>query len=78
MPSKKKSSNLKKTAKKVKTNIVEKKEDKDNFIKSVQRRDGTIVPFDIEKIKNAINKAMLAAGEGSVKDAEKVAERVLA
>lgn len=77
MPSKKTSANLKKTVKKVKSIITEKKQDKDNFIKSVQRRDGTIVPFDVEKITNAINKAMLAAGEGTIKEAELVASRVL-
>ncbi len=56
---------------------IEKKQNKNDFVKSIQRRDGVIVPFDIEKIKNAINKAMLAGGEGSPKDAERVANRVL-
>lgn len=50
---------------------------KNNFIKSVQRRDGSTVPFDIEKIVNAVNKAMLAAGEGSMEEAHLVASRVL-
>ncbi|MDD3663246.1 MAG: ATP cone domain-containing protein, partial [Candidatus Pacebacteria bacterium] len=85
MPSKKKTSSLsssKKENKKVastktKEILSSKKQSKDNFIKSVQKRDGVIVPFDLEKIKNAINKAMLAAGEGSLKEAELVANRVL-
>jgi hypothetical protein len=47
------------------------------FIKSIQKGVGTIVPFDTEKIVNAINKAMLASGEGSNKEAEMVANRVL-
>lgn len=76
MPSKKKKIITKKEIASSAIHRVGGKPDKDNFIKSVQRRDGTIVPFDIEKIKNAINKAMLAAGEGSIKDAEKVADRV--
>lgn len=73
MPSKKK--NL--TSKKVATNKTTKKPDKNIFIKSVEKRDGTIVPFEIEKIANAINKAMLVSQEGSVEEAMKVANRVL-
>ena len=53
-----------------------KKDNKNYFIKGVQKRDGTIVPFDIGKITNAINKAMLTSGEGSPKDAEIVAKKV--
>lgn len=77
MPSKKKKVVSKKVVKSSKEVELIKKPSKDNFIKSVQRRDGSIVPFDLEKIGNAINKAMLAAGEGSPKDAERVANRVL-
>jgi ribonucleoside-diphosphate reductase alpha chain len=73
MPSKKK--NL--TSKKVATSKTTKKPDKNIFIKSVEKRDGTTVPFEIEKIANAINKAMLASHEGSVEEAMKVANRVL-
>ncbi|MFA6393190.1 MAG: ATP cone domain-containing protein [Candidatus Paceibacterota bacterium] len=56
---------------------VPKKENKNIFIKSVIKRDGVSVPFEIEKIVNAINKAMLASGEGSLKEAEMVANRVM-
>jgi len=77
MPSKKKTTNIKNVIKKKKITSVSKKRSKNSFIKSVQRRDGTIVPFDIEKIKNAINKAMLAGGEGSPKEAGLVANRTL-
>ncbi len=77
MPSKKKTTNTKNVTKKKKSTSVNKKQSKNHFIKSVQRRDGTIVPFDIEKIKNAINKAMLAGGEGSPKEADLVANRTL-
>ncbi|MEK7117825.1 MAG: ATP cone domain-containing protein [Patescibacteria group bacterium] len=47
-------------------------------VKSVQKRDGSIVPFDVEKITNAINKAMLASHEGSLKEAGMVANKVYA
>ena len=81
MPSKKKVSNVKKEVKKVvdtkKEIVVEKKQDKNIFIKSIIKRDGVSVPFDIDKITNAINKAMLASGEGSLVDAQMVANRVM-
>ena len=77
MPSKKKKSAPQKVVSKKKTSSSEKKQSKNNFIKSVMKRDGMIVPFDLEKIKNAINKAMLAGGEGSPKEAELVSNRVL-
>ena len=80
MPSKKKVLNVKKEIKKVvekkKEILVEKKSNKNIFIKSVLKRDGVTVPFDFEKIVNAVNKAMLASGEGSLKEAEMVANRV--
>jgi anaerobic ribonucleoside-triphosphate reductase len=63
----------------VKKNIKSsKKTSKNYFIKSVQKRDGEIVSFDIEKITNAINKAMLAAGEGSYEEALVIADKVVA
>ena len=79
MPTKKKAVATKKVAKKVsKEDVkVESKPSKNEFIKSVQKRDGSSVPFSLEKIVGAINKAMLAAGEGSMKEAELVANRVL-
>ncbi len=55
-----------------------KKVSKNIFIKSVRKRDGEIVAFDLEKITNAINKAMLATGEGTKNDAFSVAKKVLA
>jgi len=75
MPSKKKTS-VKKIAKKIVSTKNVKTTVKDDFIKSVQRRDGTIVPFDLTKIKNAIYKAMLAGNEGSPEEAEKLATKV--
>ncbi len=58
-----------------KTVKVDKKHD---FIKSVQKRNGEIVPFDIERITLAINKAMIAANEGSPEEAEMAANKVFA
>lgn len=47
-------------------------------VQKIQKRDGSIAPFDIEKITQAIYKAMLAAHEGSLKEAEVVANKVYA
>jgi len=76
MPKNMKVSSTKKNVKKVSDKKEETKVSKNVFVKSVQKRDGSIVPFDMEKIVSAINKAMLASGEGSPKDAEMVANRV--
>jgi len=62
---------VKKTAKNSKTN----KKNTD-FVKKVQKRDGTIVPFNIDKITNAVYKAMLVSKEGSEKEAQFVAHKV--
>lgn len=78
MPSKKTATKNKKVSAKKVTASAAKVASKNNFIKSVQKRDGTNVPFDIVKIVNAINKAMLAGSEGSVKEAEVVASKVMA
>jgi len=79
MSSKKKVSSTKKTVaieNKKSVSKTGKKVSKNYFIKGVQKRDGEIIPFDIEKIKNAINKAMLAGSEGSIEEASVVAEKV--
>jgi ribonucleoside-diphosphate reductase alpha chain len=81
MSTKKKVSSAKKiVAKKVvsSNSKTSKKISKNYFIKGVQKRDGEIVSFDIEKITNAINKAMLAGGEGGVDEAFVVAKKVVA
>jgi len=51
---------------------------KKSLIKKVQKRNGQIVPFDIERIVSVVNKAMLATGEGSLEEAEMVANGVYA
>lgn len=79
MPSKNKARSVKKMVVKKEKSVDEKtlkKVIKNYFIKGVQKRDGTIVPFDVGKITNAINKAMLTSGEGSPKEAEIVAKKV--
>ena len=48
------------------------------LVKSVQKRDGGIIPFNLEKIVGAIHKAMLVTGEGSLEEAELVATKVFA
>jgi ribonucleoside-diphosphate reductase alpha chain len=45
-------------------------------ITHIQKRSGSVVPFEIEKLVNAINKAMIASGEGSPKEAQMVAGKV--
>ena len=46
-------------------------------LKSVQKRDRSVAPFDGERIVKVIYKAMLASNEGGKKDAEKVAKTVI-
>ncbi|MFA6898253.1 MAG: ATP cone domain-containing protein [Candidatus Paceibacterota bacterium] len=48
------------------------------FIKTIQKRDGSVVPFELIRLVTAIHKAMLASGEGSEKEAELVANKVFA
>ncbi|PIQ92369.1 MAG: ribonucleoside-triphosphate reductase [Parcubacteria group bacterium CG11_big_fil_rev_8_21_14_0_20_39_22] len=48
------------------------------IIKNVLKRDGSVVPFDVMRIHNVINKAMLQTGEGSEEEAKLVANKVLA
>ncbi len=46
------------------------------FIKSIKKRDGSIVPFSFEKTVTATHKAMMATGEGSLEEATMVAHQV--
>lgn len=45
-------------------------------LKKIKKRDGTLADFDLAKIEQAIWKAMRAAGEGTDKEATKVAQSV--
>src|SRR3990167_5997908 len=49
-----------------------------NLVKSVQKRDGSVVTFDLGRIRMAILKAMVQTGEGSEEEATLVATKVLA
>ena len=71
---------IKKTAKKTvnnKTTPTQIKK-KNGLIKEIRKRDGKMVPFDIEKIENAIFKAIVSTGEGTRDDAEFIASAVYA
>lgn len=45
-------------------------------LKSIKKRDGSIVPFDPDRIALAASKALKATGEGADKEAQKIAEAV--
>ncbi|MCH7529682.1 ribonucleoside-triphosphate reductase [Patescibacteria group bacterium] len=47
------------------------------FVPKINKRNGEIVDFDFEKISNAIQKAMIVGKEGSRKEAELVAHKVV-
>ena len=47
-----------------------------DIIAQIEKRDGRIAPFSFEKIVSAIQKAMIAAGEGTHEDASLVAHQV--
>lgn len=46
-------------------------------ITSLRKRDGSVVPFDSEKITRSVEKALSATGEGSRADAETIARAVV-
>ena len=48
------------------------------YLPNIQKRDGRIVPFEFDKVSEAIHKAMLASSEGSADEAEVVAHKVAA
>ncbi|MBU6370876.1 MAG: ribonucleoside-triphosphate reductase [Patescibacteria group bacterium] len=53
-------------------------EGKSSLIKTIKKRDGQIAPFTVDKITNAIAKAMAVVGEGSPEEAALVANKVYA
>lgn len=70
---------IKKVAVKIEKKVENKEEKKISlFVKKVMKRNGQIVDFDLDRIVLAINKAMLATGEGSRDEAEIVATKVYA
>lgn len=48
------------------------------LVPKIQKRNGTIVPFDFSRIVKVINKAMIANNEGSSEEAEMIAHKVMA
>jgi len=46
-------------------------------IKTIRKRDGSIVDFDIRRIANALSKAMIATGEGNENDVRFITHKVL-
>ena len=48
------------------------------FVPKIQKRDGSIVRFDFNKIVQAIYKGMLTTGEGSEEEAAMVGHKVMA
>ena len=49
---------------------------KQNLVKKVQKRDGSIIDFNLEKITNAVYKAMLANEEGTTEEAKLIANKI--
>lgn len=47
------------------------------LVKKVQKRNGQVVPFDFDRVVKAIYKAMAASENGDMKDANRVARKVL-
>ncbi len=48
-----------------------------NFIRKIMKRSGRVVPFDQKKILVAVSKAFEATGEGNMRDARKVRDKVI-
>ncbi|MEX0909844.1 MAG: ATP cone domain-containing protein, partial [Candidatus Paceibacterota bacterium] len=66
-----------KTAGKVlKTASKSRKTPKKVYLREVQKRNGTLVQYDRERIEKAVRKAMIAAEQGSEKDAVQVSKAV--
>jgi len=64
--------------KKIEQKVLKVEPKTNDFVKKIQKRNGSLVSFDLNKIATAIHKAMLATGEGSYAEAEMVANQVLA
>lgn len=47
-------------------------------ITNIQKRDGSIKAFNLEKVTNAAHSAMKASSNGTFADAEEVAKQILA
>mgnify|MGYP001561451855 FL=1 len=49
----------------------------ENHISKIEKRDGTVVDFNQEKIANAVHKAVVAAGQGNGEVSKKVSDKVV-
>ncbi len=78
MPKAVKKASKKSKVAKTSKEVAEKSSPKSQLIKKVEKRNGELVAFDIERITNAIYKAMIAANEGSLEEAALVANSVFA
>jgi ribonucleoside-triphosphate reductase len=63
--------------KKIEQKVLKVEPKTNEFVKTIQKRDGSLLTFDLNKITNAVHKAMLAASEGSYVESELVANKVL-
>lgn len=46
------------------------------LVTQIRKRNGKIVPFEVEKITNAVFKALISTGEGDMEDAELISAKV--
>ena len=49
----------------------------ENHIERVQKRDGRVVPFEQEKIAEAVHKAVVATNQGDGEVSKKVSDKVV-
>ena len=49
----------------------------ENHILQIQKRDGTVIDFNQEKIANAVHKAVVAAGQGDGEVSKKVSDKIV-
>lgn len=63
--------------KKAKVEKVKKSGGFSNKVKKIIKRSGRVVPLDPRKIVNAVTKALAVTGEGTEKDARKIADKVI-
>lgn len=48
------------------------------WVKKIQKRDGSVATFSSDRITNAIYRAMQSTGEGSLEEAELIANKIVA
>ena len=68
----------KKVSKSKKSSQVKKRSSNTKLVKKIRKRDGQIADFDVDKITNAILKAMVNTDEGALEDARMMSGKVYA